>query len=137
MFLTWFFISTKFLIERDPTWLLLDNSYSKSIWRESLGQWAWPGSDRVGPKSVPGIFTFSEVHGFHFKSQKPWSYGKPDCCKLIPVYYNFWFYKKDNNKPFFELHFWALIRLYIMTAQMEVSHCMFGLLITSSIKQCN
>ena len=101
MFLTWFFISTTFLIERDLTWLLLDNTYSKSIWRESLGQWVWPGCDEVGPKSVPGIFTFSEIHGFHFKSQKPWSDGKPDCCKLIPVYYNFWFYKKDNNKIVF------------------------------------
>ena len=41
---------------------------------------------RPVPKSVPGIFTFSEVYGFHFKSQKSWSDGKLNCYKLIPVY---------------------------------------------------
>ena len=31
------------------------------------------------PKKVPGIFTFCDVYGFHFKSQKPWSDGKLEC----------------------------------------------------------
>ena len=45
---------------------IFNNSYSKSIWRQCLGQWLWPGS----VESVTGIFMFSEVCGFHSKSQK-------------------------------------------------------------------
>ena len=80
--LIWFFISIKFLIKFliwDTIQLLLDiptpNQYGQRVQDNGRGL----GPIEPDPKIIPRIFTFSEVYGFHFNSEKPWSDWKLNC----------------------------------------------------------
>ena len=56
MFLIWFFISIKILIERDPTRLLSRQFLPQTNWMESPGQQVWRGFVRAAPKKCTRHF---------------------------------------------------------------------------------